>query len=230
MRIYLLFAVLSLLTIQSTCSQQDVSESSNLPKDVQKIDNYDNGIDHTGLSTAVLAGGCFWCTEAAFHRIEGVVDVISGYAGGGEKKQPDYKWVCSGTTDFAEAIYIYYDPAVVSYETLLDVLYVAHDPTTLNRQGNDIGPQYRSAIFYQNDKQKQLAEAKIEALNQSGMFSDPIVTTLEAYDLFWTAEGYHQDFYELNPNQSYVSAVSRPKVEKVMKTFASKLKPQYKKK
>ncbi len=228
MRLYILLSLISILGIQSTCSQQKSKSSSSIPEDVKKIDTYDNGINHEGLSTAILAGGCFWCTEAAFHRIEGVVDVISGYAGGGTNKKPDYKWVCSGTTEFAEAIYIYYDDTKINYETLLDIFYVAHDPTTLNRQGNDIGPQYRSAIFYQNEEEKQIAEAKIKALNESEVYSGPIVTKLESYDLFWTAEGYHQDFYEHNPNQSYVAAVSRPKVEKVMKTFASKLKPQYK--
>lgn len=226
MRLLSIVLFASLLSIQSTCSQENsISQDQKSLPDVVKIQDYENGIDHEGLATAVFAGGCFWCTEAAFHRINGVIDVISGYAGG-EDVQPNYKWVCSGKTPFAEAIFIYYDPAIIEYSTLLDVLFVAHNPTQKNRQGNDIGPQYRSAIFYQNDEQKKLAEEKIEYLNPK--YEGKIVTTLEAYDQFWTAEAYHQDFYEHNPNQSYVSAVSRPKVLKVMSKFPTLLKKEYK--
>lgn len=224
MRQFLLFSLLGLLSISTSCSQGSRDGSV---QEVTKIHEYNLDIDKSNYQTAVLAGGCFWCTEAAFHRIDGVIEVISGYAGGGDEK-PNYKGVCSGRTKFAEAIYIYYDESVIDYETLLDVFFIAHNPTQLNRQGNDVGPQYRSAVFYQNEAQKSAAQNTIKALSESEIYSNPIVTTLEPYDLFWTAESYHQNFYELNPNQSYVSAVSRPKVEKVMKVFKSKLKSQYK--
>ncbi len=175
---------------------------------------------------ATFAGGCFWCTEASFERIEGVIDVISGYSGG-KKDFPTYSEVSNKLTKHAEAIQIFYDPAVISYQTLLDVFFVAHDPTTLNRQGPDVGPQYRSSIFYRTEAEKQLAEATISKLNASGKFSQPIVTELVPYQEFWVAEGYHQNYYEINPHQGYVYNVSRPKVEKVMKTFKSILKKKY---
>lgn len=180
---------------------------------------------------AYLAGGCFWCTEAAFDRIEGVVDVWSGYTAGPEK-DPTYREVASGSTGHTEAIVIYYDPATVSYETLLDVFFVAHDPTQLNRQGPDVGKQYRSGIYYLNEEQATIARAKIADLEASETFSRPIVTEIEAAGPFYLAEGYHQDYYEdpSNPNQSYVQNVSRPKVEKVMKVFADRLKPEFRQK
>ncbi len=177
---------------------------------------------------AIFAGGCFWCTEAAFERIEGVVDVISGYSGG-HTKYPEYGQVGQGTTGHAEAIYIYYDAAKVSYETLLDVLFVAHDPTTLNRQGPDKGEEYRSAIYYQSQEEKVMIEKKIKMLDASGKLPGKIVTQVEPYEEFWVAEGYHQNYYEYNPRQGYVANVSRPKVEKVIKTFPDLIKKAYKK-
>lgn len=194
---------------------------------ISRLDHYVKDKNYANLETAYFAGGCFWCTEASFERINGVVDVISGYSGG-EKEFPTYKEVGYGKTNHAEAIAIFYDPAVITYETLLDVFFVAHDPTTLNRQGPDVGKQYRSEIFYADEEQKALAEKTIEKLNKSGKFKDKIVTTLSAYDEFWVAEAYHQNFYEINPRQSYVYNVSRPKVEKVMKTFKDILKEEYK--
>jgi peptide-methionine (S)-S-oxide reductase len=177
---------------------------------------------------AYFAGGCFWCTEAAFDRIRGVVDVYSGYAGG-ELENPTYEDSNTKTSGHAEAVVVYYDPDVITYDKLLDVFFVAHDPTQLNRQGPDIGPQYRSAIFPINPEQEQLAEAKIEALDASGKYSKPIATTIEDPIRFWVAEAYHQDYYEdpTNPNQGYVQNVSRPKVEKVMREFADILKEEY---
>lgn len=176
---------------------------------------------------AYFAGGCFWCTEASFHRIQGVTDVWSGYAGGPEQN-PTYRQVASGQTEQAEAIVVYYDPAVITYDKLLDIFFVAHDPTTLNRQGPDVGTQYRSSIFPLNDEQERKAKAKINALNES-TFNGGITTTIEDPVNFWVAEGYHQDYYEddSNPNWSYVTNVSKPKVEKVMKTFSDILKPEY---
>ena len=177
---------------------------------------------------AYFAGGCFWCTEASFDRIQGVEDVWSGYAGG-KSYNPTYKEVSYGKTDYAEAIVVYYDPAQLTYDQLLDIFFVAHDPTQVNRQGPDVGKQYRSSIFPLNDEQRQQAEAKIESLNASGTFDKPIATTIEDPGTFYVAEPYHQDYYEdpSNPNQSYVQNVSRPKVEKVMKVFHDMLKQEY---
>ena len=211
------------------CSQQEVTTTtkSEERKELKSISEYIKKDKYKAYAVATFAGGCFWCTEAAFERIEGVKDVISGYSGG-HTERPTYKEVGGGSTGHAEAIMIYYDPEVVSFETLLDVFFVAHDPTTLNRQGPDIGEEYRSAIFYHDETQKSLAEKTIQKLNNSGKFKKPIVTELSPYQEFWVAEEYHQDYYELNPDQPYVRSVSRPKVEKVKKEFASILKKKYK--
>jgi peptide methionine sulfoxide reductase msrA/msrB len=173
--------------------------------------------------TAVFAGGCFWCTEAAFEQLKGVSDVTSGYAGGA-KETADYKQVCGGNTGHAEVIRVSYDPAQVSYDQLLDVFFDAHDPTQLNRQGNDVGTQYRSAIFYADERQKQAAEAKIAALNQGKAFPRPIVTTLEPLKEFYPAEGYHQDYARLNPDQPYVQSHSLPKACQVRLKHANLVK------
>ena len=167
----------------------------------------------------VLAGGCFWCTEAVFERLDGVKNVVSGYAGG-SASDADYKKVSSGATSHAESIEITYDPAKISYGEVLRVFFsVAHDPTQLNKQGPDWGKQYRSAIFFANDEQKAVAEAYIKQLNAAGIFSKPIVTTLEKLDKFYPAEGYHQDFVRNNPNQGYVVVNALPKLEKLNKTY-----------
>ncbi|MEL6143590.1 MAG: peptide-methionine (S)-S-oxide reductase MsrA, partial [Bacteroidota bacterium] len=180
---------------------------------------------------AYFAGGCFWCTEAAFDRIQGVKDVWSGYTGGKEKN-PNYRQVAYGETGHAESVVVYFDPEVVSYETLLDVFFVAHDPTQVNRQGPDIGAHYRSEIFYMSEEQEQAARTKIKALDASGKFKKPIATKISKAGYFYVAEDYHQDYFEdpSNPNQGYVQNVSRPKVEKVMKTFANILKPEFREK
>lgn len=170
--------------------------------------------------TAVLAGGCFWCTEAAFEQLEGVVDVTSGYTGG-SAETANYRAVCGGDTGHAEAIRITYDPAKIGYEQLLDVFFDAHDPTQLNRQGNDLGTQYRSAIFFASDEEKSAAEAKIRELTEKGKFSRPIVTTLEPLEAFFPAEDYHQDYARQNPEQPYIQAVSTPKVCKVREKHAA---------
>lgn len=169
--------------------------------------------------TVVLAGGCFWCTEAAFEQLEGVLDVTSGYIGGAAATA-NYKAVCGGDTGHAEAIRITFDPETISYEQLLDVFFDAHDPTQLNRQGNDIGTQYRSAIFYASDDDKQAAAAKIAALNEKRAFPRPIVTTLEPLSQFYPAEDYHQDYARHNPEQPYIQAVSMPKACKVREKYA----------
>jgi methionine-S-sulfoxide reductase len=164
--------------------------------------------------TTVFAGGCFWCTEATFEQLEGVLNVESGYAGG-SADTANYRAVCGGDTGHAEAIRITYDPAEISYEQLLAVFFDAHDPTQLNRQGNDVGTQYRSAIFYASDAEKQAADGKIRELNAAQAFPRPIVTTLEPLTAFYPAEDYHQDYARLNPDQPYIQAVSIPKVCKV---------------
>ena len=179
------------------------------------------------METATLAGGCFWCIEAVFQRLEGVDTVISGYTGGSEA-DADYKKVSSGRTRHAEACQITYDPSVVTYADLLHVFFTAHDPTTKDRQGNDVGPQYRSAIFYHNDEQKATAEAYIAQLSENGPWENPIVTELAEYTKFYTAENYHQNYYNQNGSQPYCSFVVRPKVEKFMKQFENRVKEEYK--
>lgn len=181
--------------------------------------------DRTGTPhTVVLGGGCFWCTEAVFVKLDGVISVVSGYAGG-TADTADYRTVCSGMTDHAEVIRVRYDPSRISYGQILKVFFaVAHDPTHLNRQGNDIGRQYRSAIFYADDEQRKVAAAYIEQLKQAKVFPTPIVTTLEPLEQFFEAEDYHQDFVARNPAQPYVAAVALPKVKKLEKAFKDKLK------
>ncbi|PKA84063.1 peptide-methionine (S)-S-oxide reductase [Ulvibacter sp. MAR_2010_11] len=171
----------------------------------------------------VLAGGCFWCTEAVFQRIEGVEEVISGYTGG-NIKNPAYREICTGRTGHAEAIQITYNPTQVSLETLLEVFFATHDPTTLNRQGNDIGTQYRSAVFYANDIQKQKAADFIELLTKNRVFDKPIVTKLEPLTVFYEAEEDHQNYYNENKEQSYCQFIIAPKVEKIKKYYSEKLK------
>lgn len=196
--------------------------------DVKRIADYITGKDYSAYGVATFAGGCFWCTEASFERINGVVDVISGYSGGKEL-YPTYKEIGTASTGHTESIQIYFDKDKIDYNTLLEVFFVAHDPTTLNRQGPDRGPQYRSAIFYRNDDEKAAIDEIIAKLNDSGKLPGPVVTEVSPYEEFWTAEGYHQDYYELNPGNPYVQSVSKPKVEKVKKVFASILKEKYKK-
>ncbi|MCZ6835456.1 MAG: peptide-methionine (S)-S-oxide reductase MsrA, partial [Planctomycetota bacterium] len=176
-------------------------------------------------ATIVIAGGCFWCVEAVFEELKGVHEAISGYAGG-TKETANYQAVCSGQTAHAEAVQIIYDPDVIDYATLLEVHFATHDPTQVNRQGNDHGPQYRTAIFYATDEEKELAEAFIEDLNDSKTFRKPIATKLEPLTIFYPAERKHQNFVCNNPNQGYVRGVALPKVEKVRKLFKDKLKDQ----
>lgn len=171
---------------------------------------------------ATFAGGCFWCTEALFQRIKGVEHLTSGYTGG-TTKDPTYQTVSSGTTGHAEAVQLTFFPHVVSYEELLEIFFRTHDPTTLNRQGNDVGTQYRSAIFYHNSEQQVLAKAYIEALTQAQAYKSPIVTEIKALDTFYVAENYHQDYYEANKTQPYCAFIIAPKIEKLKKIFKDKL-------
>ena len=175
------------------------------------------------LETATLAGGCFWCIEAVFDDLEGVEDVVSGYSGG-HKDNPTYQEVCSETTGHAEVVQITFDPAILSYADLLRVFFTVHDPTQLNRQGNDIGTSYRSAIFYHTDEQRQTAEKVIREITAEGIYDDPIVTEVTPFDKFWPAENYHQEYFANNPNQPYCAAVVAPKVAKFRQKFVHRLK------
>lgn len=175
------------------------------------------------LSTAVFGGGCFWCTEAVFERLKGVDTVTSGYAGG-HTENPTYEQVSSGTSGHAEVIKVEFDPAVINYEDLLNVFFSSHDPTTLNRQGNDIGTQYRSAIFTTDEEQKIQAEKYVEDLEQSGTFSHPLTTEIKPLEKFFPAESYHQQFYDNNQGYPYCQIVIDPKISKLRQKFAHLLK------
>jgi peptide-methionine (S)-S-oxide reductase len=163
---------------------------------------------------AVLGGGCFWCLEAVFRRIPGVLEVTNGYAGG-ETEQPSYEEVCTGTTGHAEVVKIDFDPRRIGFVELLEHFFKAHDPTTVDRQGADVGPQYRSIILYRNEEQRQQAERALERLEQSGAYRDPVVTQLEPLEAFYPAEEYHQRYFEKNPYAGYCSFVIRPKLKKL---------------
>ena len=179
-----------------------------------------------GIEVATLAGGCFWCLEAVFEQLEGVSTVESGYIGG-HLESPTYEQVCSGLTGHAEAVRISYDPAVVSYKELLEIFFVIHDPTTLNRQGPDSGPQYRSAIFVHNSEQGNIASDSVEELQKSGVWSSTIVTEINNATHFYVAENYHQEYYRNNYYQPYCQIVIDPKVSKFRKDYVSRLKPEY---
>lgn len=180
---------------------------------------------NTNLQTATLAGGCFWCLEAVYDEIKGVHSVESGYAGG-HMDNPTYRAVCNGDTGHAEVVQVHFDSKIVSYRDLLNVFFAIHDPTTLNRQGADVGTQYRSAIFYHDDEQKQIAEELIKELNTQQIWDRPIVTQVEKLDKFYVAEDYHQEYYARNPYQPYCMAVVAPKVSKFRKHFLELLKKQ----
>ena len=182
-----------------------------------------SGAGEPKLAKATLAGGCFWCTEAVYAEIKGVTSVTSGYIGGAVPN-PTYKDVCTGQTGHAEAIEIEYDPAVVPFEKLLEVFFATHDPTTLNRQGADVGTQYRSGVFYHDDEQKRIAEAVIAKLDAAKVFPGKIVTEVTKATIFYPAEDYHQDYFASNPFQPYCQAVAAPKVEKVRKVFKDLVK------
>lgn len=172
---------------------------------------------------ATLGGGCFWCTEAVYKELNGVIEVQPGYSGG-HVKNPAYREVCNGTTGHAEVVQITYDPQIVSFSEILEVFFMTHNPTTLNRQGNDVGTQYRSAIFYHSEKQKQTAEKVIRLFEEEKVYEDPIVTEVTAFDAFYKAEDNHKDYFERNKNQPYCQFIVAPKVEKFRKIFKEKLK------
>ncbi len=175
------------------------------------------------LATVTLGGGCFWCIEAALRRIEGVEEVTNGYAGG-HVADPTYEQVCSKTTGHAEVVQVTYDPEVITYRELLEVFFTVHDPTTKDRQGNDVGPQYRSIILTHDEEQREISEDVIAWLEDEGIW-DGIVTEVEPLETFYEAEAYHQDYYEKNPSQGYCRAVIQPKLQKLRKRWSGKLKP-----
>jgi peptide-methionine (S)-S-oxide reductase len=180
-------------------------------------------MDNHSTETATLGGGCFWCLEAVFEQVEGVETVRSGYSGGA-RPNPSYEQVCSGATGHAEVVQIQFDPSKTSYREVLQIFFSIHNPTTLNRQGNDVGTQYRSVIFYHSDQQRDSAQKVIEELEQSKVFSDPIVTELAPLDTFYPAESYHQEYYRQNPGQPYCQFVINPKVAKFRTQYFDKLK------
>ena len=175
------------------------------------------------LDTATFGAGCFWCVEAQFQMLDGVIKVESGFSGG-HVKNPSYKEVCTGNTGHAEVCQVIFDPQKISYEEMLYAFWQTHDPTQLNRQGNDVGTQYRSVIFYHNEKQKQLADQYKKKLNDEKVYDAPIVTEISPFAAFYRAEDYHKDYYSLNGNEPYCQFVIRPKVEKFQKVFKGKLK------
>ena len=199
----------------TACAQQkeqnkasETKKAKSIPMNTEKI---------------TFGNGCFWCTEAIFQQVKGVVKSTSGYSGG-HVENPTYEQVCEKNTGHAEVIQIEFNPSEVTVDELLEVFWQTHDPTTLNRQGNDEGPQYRSVVFYHNEKQKERAEFFKKKLDESGAFSGPIVTTIEPFSKFYVAENYHQDYYNRNGNQPYCYFVIRPKMEKFEKAFKDKMK------
>ena len=182
-----------------------------------------NKMNQKNTEIATLGSGCFWCTEAIFQELKGVEKVESGYMGG-ELKNPTYKDICTGETGHAEVCQITFDPEIISFTELLEVFWQVHNPTTLNRQGADVGTQYRSAIFYHNEEQKKTAKELLEELDKSEAYNDPIVTEITEAEKFYKAENYHQDYYNLNKSQPYCSFVIKPKQDKFRKVFKDKLK------
>jgi peptide-methionine (S)-S-oxide reductase len=210
--------VVAICALLGGCAKDGKSQS--------KVDSQkESSMTTANVETATFGAGCFWCVEAVFQRLEGVLSVESGYSGG-TKPNPTYEQVCSGTTGHAEVTQITFDPKVISYDELLEVFWKTHDPTTLNRQGNDVGTQYRSAIFYHNEKQKELAEKYKKELDASGAFEKPIVTEISPFTAFYKAENYHQNYYNDNSFQPYCMFVIRPKLTKFEKVFGAKMKKE----
>lgn len=181
---------------------------------------------HKETETATFASGCFWCTEALFKRLNGIISVTSGYTGG-KRENPSYEQVSTGATGHAEAIQVVFDPTIIAYDKLLDVFWRTHKPTTKNQQGMDIGTQYRSAIFYHSDEQKEKAEQSKKQLEKGGVYADPIVTELLPYTTFYPAETYHQNYYDRNKNYPYCQYVINPKLQKLLKEFKQDIKQEY---
>jgi len=210
--------VITLSTFTSACSQDQVIVNRELTES-----NYMENIASGDKDTATLGNGCFWCTEAIFQSLNGVESAVSGYSGG-LTANPTYKEVCTGQSGHAEVIQIVFDPSIITFEELLEAFWSSHDPTTLNRQGNDVGTQYRSVIFYHNDNQRKIAEDFKADLNAKKVFPSPIVTEISKAVEFYKAEDYHQQYFALNGSEPYCSYVIKPKLEKFKKAFAEKLK------
>ena len=216
-------SALSIMIISLTTLLSCAQNSNNMSEELKSTMTAKTEPSTAATDTAIFGNGCFWCTEAIFQQLEGVEKVESGYSGG-QVANPTYKEVCTGNTGHAEALRIVYDPKKISFDELLEVFWQTHDPTTLNRQGNDIGTQYRSVIFYQNNEQKQKAEKYKVELDKSGAFNNPIVTEIVPAQTFYKAEDYHQNYYNENGSQPYCQFVIRPKLEKFQKVFKSKIK------
>lgn len=223
MKVLLTVAMGSLAFFYS-CTHKTAPDN-NIPATTQKKDMEPmNNPALPATAIATFANGCFWCTEAIFEELDGVISATSGYTGGATKN-PTYKEVCSGTTGHAECLQIVYDPAKITFDELLEVFWQTHDPTTLNRQGADVGTQYRSGIYYHNEEQKEIAEKYKAELDKSGAFDKPIVTEITPFTMFYPAEDYHQQYFELNGNTNpYCKIVIQPKLEKFRKVFKEKLK------
>ncbi len=204
------FIFLCCILISCSCNSSETQSSI-------KIQNFEQ------YETAYFASGCFWCVEAIFEHLKGVQEVHSGYSGG-EKENPNYQEVSMGKTKHAEAVIVYYDPNLINFETLVKVFFGSHDPTTLNRQGPDYGPQYRSIAFYRNKQEKEIIETFIKQLKGSKRYLNPIITEIKQFQHFYLAEDYHQDFEARNPNHSYIRAVSKPRLEKFIRQFPELLK------
>lgn len=211
-----MFTISCLVALSTACAQSN-------PKYSKGSEKLETSKSDQPLESAIFGGGCFWCVEAVFENVQGVEDVISGYAGG-ELKDPNYKQVCTGRTGHAEVCEIKFDPAEVSFKELLEIFWKTHDPTTLNRQGADVGTQYRSVVFYTSEEQKSIAETYMKKLDESGAYPSKLVTEISPAPKFYVAEDYHQDYYRKNPGAGYCAAVVRPKVEKFKAVFAEKVK------
>lgn len=217
--------VMSLLSTFLTTVFLNLSMTACGPGDKTEAVSVAN-LEQEGREVATFAGGCFWCTEAVFERVEGVIDVYSGYTGG-DQENPTYKQVSYGETNHAEAVQIVFDPSVIKYQELLNIFFATIDPTQLNRQGPDVGAQYRNVVYYHSFKQQIEAEATVNKLNRSGKYDKELATTVEKFTKFWKAEGYHQDYYELNPGNPYIINIAVPKVKKLKMLFPDKIKPKY---
>ena len=206
------------------CDSKKTDPSVSTPSEPKKVlTTMQDSFKTDGLEVATLGGGCFWCIEAVFDELQGVSKVVSGYTGGATKN-PTYQEVCYGKTGHAEVINVYFDPKIISFEDVLRVFFHVHDPTTLNRQGNDIGTQYRSAIFYHDDVQKARAEKIIAEIEKNHLWTNKIVTEITSFALFYSAEGYHQEYYKLNGHEPYCQYVISPKMKKFRTEFKNRLK------
>lgn len=204
-----------------SCAQSDKKQRKKMEKETVALD--ETNVNTAGTEKATFGTGCFWCTEAVLESLDGVKKVVSGYSGGHDPN-PTYKAVCTGETGHAECVEVTFDPKVITYADLLEAFFRSHDPTSLNRQGNDVGTQYRSVVFYHNEEQKQLAETAKAELDKSGAYSKPIVTEITPAVKFFVAEDYHQNYYANNPDQGYCAFVIAPKLDKFKKVFKEKLR------